>query len=315
MIDEHTLKSFSAINNFVNSLDELYGEDHHPLRQYQFVLGKTTLNHHKVIDKHLTAFREFSQNNRQEILQKDSNFVDSKILYPHIGKTSVYIDMNEIFKLVEKESSKDRENIKNTIWKHLLTISAFVDPVAKATEVLRRETEKIREDVSAESDLLSNIISQAETMAETMTEGEGEGGVPDPSKMMGMLQSSGIMGDVLGKLTTGEVDISKLMGMTLNMAQTLGKEIAEIHPEDADKMTPAFDELKIAQDRYDLMKKNGESSEEQDVLNAVLNSSQNVCSIIDREVKENPVESVQNSSMVPVSESSPEPETPMADVD
>ena len=120
--DENFLIAFKSICNFVNDLGSEYGEKHKPLKLYQRLINKTQISHDQIIKKHIDVYYKFCLANRDTIYGKDSEkLVENKIIY----SKNVYIDMKYILSIADEENTV-------CIWKHLLTISAILDPTGKA---------------------------------------------------------------------------------------------------------------------------------------------------------------------------------------
>jgi hypothetical protein len=198
---DYTLIAFKSISNFVQQLSEIFvSDENHSLKLYQRLLNKTTLSHTKAIDKHIIAFREFCLSNRDAIYEKNfKNLIKPRVEY----SSRVYIDFNIIF----KEADSDTRNV---IWKHLLTISAFVDPAGKAKEILKENKD------NKEADFLTDIINKVESNVK-----------PDsnPLEAVSSIMSSGIFNDLISgmnnKIENGELDLSKLMGTVQEMCVSL----------------------------------------------------------------------------------------------
>lgn len=109
--------AFDSICNFVKTLSESYGEDHYPIKLYEYLLEKTTPDHTKVIQKHLNVFRSFCEKNKDALENLDKLLLNpDQITYSE----KVYIDIGSI--LTECDSQTE-----NTIWEHLLTIFCLLD--------------------------------------------------------------------------------------------------------------------------------------------------------------------------------------------
>ena len=52
----------------------------------------------------------------------------------------------------------NRENRLTMIWKHILTITAFVDPTSKAKETLKEYMKSSKNETQREKNFLSDII-------------------------------------------------------------------------------------------------------------------------------------------------------------
>ena len=207
MNSDTSLVCFKAISNFTSELVELFSKQQRSLKLYGRLINKTTIVHDKSIKKHIDAFRNFCVSNRDAIVKKSIEMLS-------IGKISysqrVYIDMIEIFKLSDKETS-------NVIWEHLLCISALVDPAGKAREVLKENLASGKAG-DGETTFLTDIIDKVEAHVD-----------PDsnPMEAVSSIMKSGIFTDLIGGmnsgLSDGSLDLGKLMGAVQGMVGQLGE--------------------------------------------------------------------------------------------
>ena len=198
--------TFKAISEFTKELCENFSskEKNHSLKLYEHLLNKTTLSHDKAIKKHIDAFREFCISNRDAISNKNSSLlVNNKVIY----SSRVYIDFSSIFKEADKEST-------NIIWKHLLTISALVDPAGKAKEILKNNAD------SKEANFLSDIINKVESNVNPNS---------NPLEAISSIMSSGVFNELITGMNSGiqngDLDLGKLMGTVQTMCSSLSADI------------------------------------------------------------------------------------------
>ena len=199
---DYNLLAFKSISDFVKQLCEIFAtkNKNHSLKLYEHLLNKTTLSHEQSIKRHIELFKIFCIANREAILNKNSkNLVQNKVEY----STRVYIDFSNIFAESDKETT-------SVIWKHLLTISALVDPAGKAKEILKNKTD------SKEANFLSDIINKVENNVNPGS---------NPLEAMSSIMSSGVFNDLISGMNTGiqsgELDLSKLMGTVQTMCASL----------------------------------------------------------------------------------------------
>ncbi len=202
LINDFNLVAFKAISKFINDLGEIYALTDHQLRLYQRLINKTTLNHDVAIKKHLNAFKKFCVSNRVSILNKNLKVLkEKKVKYSE----RVYIDLHSLM------HSSDSDTL-NTIWKHLLTISAIVDPAANAKEILKKSQ-------TSESNILQNILEKVEANVD-MTN------TTNPLEAVSSIMSSGILSDIMETMNSGikdgSLNIPNLIGTVQNMVTTLG---------------------------------------------------------------------------------------------
>lgn len=198
----YELIAFKAISEFTKELSQNFTtkDKNHSLKLYEHLLNKTTLSHDKAIKKHVDVFKTFCIENRDAIKNKNISLLKNKKIY---YSNRVFIDFSSIF----KESDKDTTNI---IWKHLLTISALVDPAGKAKDVLKNSSG------TKEGEFLNNIIDKVESSVNPNS---------NPLEAISSLMSSGVFNDLItgmnNGIQNGELDLGKLMGTVQTMCSTL----------------------------------------------------------------------------------------------
>ena len=101
---------------------------------------------------------------------------------------------------------------KSIMWKHILTLCAFVNPSINAKDILKKDN-------STEENFLTNIIN---TVEENVSDD-----ITNPMEAVGNIMSSGIFTDLVGSMSSGlqngELDLGKLMGTVNNMVGSLSK--------------------------------------------------------------------------------------------
>jgi len=205
------LIAFKSICNFINNLSAEYGKKHKSLKLYNRLINKTQISHDQVIKKHISLFQKFCSENREALAtQSREKLVEKKITY----SDRVYVDMDLILGMADKETS-------SVIWKHLLTISAIVDPAGKAKEILRKNAEDGKAGPS-ESNFLADIISKVEKNIS-----------PDanPMEAVSSIMQSGIFTDLMAGmqsgLSNGQLDMGKLLGAVQGMMANMGEQAGD----------------------------------------------------------------------------------------
>ena len=216
-MNDTEVTTFNAISKFIEELNKLFGKRHKPLKLYHHLIEKTTFSHKKAIRKHIEGFRKFCIANRDAIVHTKSSLLKMKVL---TYSKHAYIDMAVIFKLATTD-------VIQVIWKHLLYISARVDPAGNAKKVLTKNVSEGKTSGN-EAKFLENIISKVETSVGSDTK--------DPMSALSSIMSSGVFTDLLGGmqngLQSGQLDLGKLMGAVQGMVSNLegkvdGKESAD----------------------------------------------------------------------------------------
>jgi len=209
-MNDSELIAFKAISSFVVDIGETFGNRQKSLALYKRLIEKTTIVNVGPIKKHVEAFRIFSVKNRDAILTKDvTKLVEKTIVY---SENKVYINLEHLLKFADKEQT-------DIVWKHILTISALVDPTAKAKDVLKKDMEKKQQSGGDgnEEQFLTNIIDKVEDHVNPES---------NPMEAVSSIMKSGIFTDLIGSMNSGvsngELDLSKLMGTVQNMMSQLG---------------------------------------------------------------------------------------------
>ena len=116
----------------------------------------------------------------------------------------VFIDLGGIMRTADKETL-------NIIWKHILTISAFVDPAGRAKEILKKN------DSSNESNFLENIINKVESNVNPNS--------TNPMEAVNSILNSGVLTELFSDMSSqtqnGSLDLGKLMGTVEKMCNSL----------------------------------------------------------------------------------------------
>lgn len=207
MNEETSLIAFKAICNFVNDLEFAYGKRHKPLKLYKRLINHTQISHDNAIRKHLTLFHDFCVSNRDALsTQEISKLCQKKVEY----SDRVFIDMELIMRIADDETLP-------IIWKHLLTISAIIDPTGKAKEILKKSADEGKTGRD-ETDFLTNIISKVEASVK-----------PDanPMEAVSSIMQSGIFTEMMSDLGSKKLDLGKLLGAVQGMVSTLGNQVGD----------------------------------------------------------------------------------------
>jgi len=163
--EKNNLVVFSAIINFVKDLTSVFKKNtHKPLYLYQHLLSKTQKTNTLIVDKHIKAFRDFCEKNRDSIEKKSVELLkEDCIIYSH----NVFINIKFLFNNCDIDT-----DIKNSIWKHLIYLSSLLDHKGKAKEMLRNafgsgnRNGNVNTDEKSndkENELLNKIIQSIDT--------------------------------------------------------------------------------------------------------------------------------------------------------
>lgn len=185
-----SLNAFKAISDFVIELGKMFSKKHKPLSLYCRLITKTRILDTKPVEKHISAFRNFCESNRTAIESKNYEvFVVRRISYSE----KVYIDMFNVFKHADKET-------RDTIWIHLLTLCALLDPVGNAKSLLKTAQQSLdytRSESPGTGDMLQTLLSSGVmgNLINSMgTGGTTDGTPPDLSGIVGLVD--GLMSNI-----------------------------------------------------------------------------------------------------------------------
>ena len=213
-MDDTILMSFKAVAAFVKDLNEVFGKKQKSLALYARLIEKTGIVHEKPIEKHLEAFKAFCIYNRDSISSQNKRGLSNpKISY----NDRVYIDMNHIFNLCENEP-----DTTDTIWKHILTISALLDPTSNAKKILKENIEKNQHEGndSKEEEFISSLIDKVEQSIDPTKVSD------NPMAAVSSMMSSGVITDLIGNmqngLASGELNLGRLMNTVQGMMTKMG---------------------------------------------------------------------------------------------
>ena len=218
-MEDIELITFNCISKFVGELSDLYGKKQKSLAYYKRLLDKTTISNVEPIKKHIKAFKTFCVDNRDIIHSKDSEKIKESssniIMYSNL----VCIDMGHIFRLISKEETTEEINdITEAVWKHILTISAMIDPAGKAKEILKKNNKNSeKKDEGNEFDFISGIIDKVEKNVDPNS---------NPMEAVTSIMQSGVFTDMIGdmskNLQEGNLDLGKLMGTVTGLVSNMG---------------------------------------------------------------------------------------------
>jgi len=192
---------YKHIVEFVNDLYSAFATKSHPLELYhRFIETKVDNEEKKQIQIHI--FKNFINDNSQAIKLKDYNlFCKSDIVY---NKKCV-IKLVELFKIANLQEQE-------IMWNHLLVISSLLNP---DDEDINKMLSKLN-DNSKEGEFLQDIFGQI-----TQSVDINSMDTSNPMASIMNLMSSGgfmnIMNNMNTKLSSGELDLNKLIGSVTNL--------------------------------------------------------------------------------------------------
>ena len=209
ILSENEITIFHNIVNFIGAINDLHGEFSENIALYNILLEKTGLVHKDPVRKHIQMFSDFLKANHEAIIEKQAGqLVDHRIEY----SPKVYLDFEELFRIT------DEDNVE-VLWQHLLALLALVDPLSKARDLVRAQN-KDAADEEKESNFISNIVQK-------VTENIDENKMKDPAEMVNSILGSGIFSELVqdmnNGITSGDLDLSKMMGGLQSIMGDLSK--------------------------------------------------------------------------------------------
>lgn len=200
---EKFLHAFGKISDFVSELNGVFGGHFHEIAAYNHLLSRTKISQKLIIKKHVELFREFCERNREAFLSKDfSKIVSRRIAFSE----RAYIDVHAL--LSQKNIDSDTSD---TIWNHLLVISASIDPTVEIQEMLK----KLQTSGSPEGQFLDNFFTRIQSVDTSNISAS------DPMTAASAILQSGVLNDLVGSIDKqvkdGSLDFGKLLGTVQTM--------------------------------------------------------------------------------------------------
>lgn len=238
-MDDKTALAFNTICNFIRDLNASFGNKQKSLMLYGHLIEKTGLIHIDPVKKHINLFKKFVEENQEAIENRDKSlFQTTTIGY----SDKVSIDIQKIFELCDKEEEK-------VVWTHLLTISAVLNPMGNAKQILKTLSETKKPAVS-EDNFLKNIMDKIGSEVENYdTENL------NPMQMIGSMMSSGALNDIFQSISTGindgNLDLSSMMNSMQSLVSNLNTMVTESKEEE-----PKIPELEPIPEKSEPSKEN-----------------------------------------------------------
>ncbi len=222
-MDEHLLKCFKAISDFVQDLNTNFGKKYQPVALYNRLLELTTLKDDASISRHIAAFKLFFMQNPKYVTE---HILSSNNCIKYSDR--VYLDMGKILYKCDKPSTQ-------TIYKHLVLIYSLVnigtdnDATKDALNILKnmndgpaKGVDRIAADLNlpdtTEGNFIKDTLSEMSMHFENMDNTAG-----NPMQMMNGMMQSGFfnkyMTDLQNKFTSGEMSIGSLMNTVTGLIQ------------------------------------------------------------------------------------------------
>jgi len=232
------VKEFGLIIKFLEALSDCYKQSKHILF-YKTLAEKTTNKHAEGIRRHIHIFNKFCERNLTAIQNKDeSKFVAKNIEY----SAKAFIDIKNIL-----SSEKDKE-IKSAIWEHLTALCYYAMKKLESTETKSEggtETKETKVDSSVpsvSSQLLGSLKDKeshkgseeddfVSGLIDKMSNGLSNEQMADPSSLLMTMMTNGMLSDIMGdaesKMSSGKLNINKLLGSVQGLIGKLSTEDTE----------------------------------------------------------------------------------------
>lgn len=208
-MDNNTALAFNTICNFIRDLSASFGNKQKSLLLYGHLIEKTGLIHIDPVKKHINIFKKYIEENQEAIENRDkSKFKTTSISY----SDKVAIDLKGVFSMCDKEEEK-------VVWNHLLTISAVLNPLGNAKQILKDLTASSSGKKNPnlnEDNFLKNIMDKIGSEVENYdTENM------NPMQMIGSMMSSGALNDIFQSISSGLNEGNLDLGSMMNSMQSL----------------------------------------------------------------------------------------------
>lgn len=205
--NEKTLQAFEKIVDFVSELNIAFGASFHEVAAYNHLLSRTKISQRPIIKRHVELFKEFCERNHEALLSKDP----AKIVSHRISFSErAYIDVHALL----SQKSLDSET-SDTIWSHLLVISALIDPTVEIQDMLK----KLQSSGSPEGQFLDNFFTKIQSVDTSNISAS------DPMTAASAILQSGVLNDLVGSIDKqvkdGSLDFGKLLGTVQSMLGSL----------------------------------------------------------------------------------------------
>jgi len=201
-MDEDIYKPFTKILTFVKELNNTFGNKYQNIQLYYKLLKKTPVSNKSAIKKQNTVFSTFLSNNEEAILKSDYKLLkDRNISF----SDRVFINIQQL--LSESEDS-------SIIFKHLQLISILFKKDDKMIEALKSEND------DREGKFLNKFMNKVETVFNASDTPE-----TDPMKAAMSLIQSGVLSDMTKEISSGKLNVNKLLGNLQGMMKDVVKDI------------------------------------------------------------------------------------------
>lgn len=242
-LEQKDIDSFEAIKEFVVCLNGVFGKRNQKLALYNRLVETTTVEQEDRVRLIVSAFKDFCQENSLMIINKNLDTLQKGTKICYDNKPNISIEIKHFL-------SNSTPEIKRTINDHLLTITALLGN----EQTLQNIDEQLKKELEVKPSIqIDNSTSEGKFISEILdkTQNAFGGNEPtDPMSAMMTMMASGtlkeITEDITQKISSGEVDITKLMGMMQGMISDLQNSGVQMpNMQEIAKMVQAPPNLKI----------------------------------------------------------------------
>lgn len=233
--NDEKLKIFSRIVNFVNQLNNVFGKRQHSLQLYNRLITNIKISSTLGIDKHIDIFKDFTLKNRECIVSKcPSKLVENNIKY----SDNINIKMKEIFRMSDIDTTK-------IIFDHLIVINALLNSTTENKEILKDSLKSTSSSNNAEKNCIDEIISNLENVIDP----QNSNSAAEILKLTTNPNFTNMMKNMIGGITSGDLDPAKLFTTAVNMSKDLSNSTST-----SVTVTEKVDNKCVAQTQIELVK-------------------------------------------------------------
>lgn len=208
-MDEKYIEAFNAVVSFVGDLWEVFGNPKKatPLALYRRLVSHIKTTDADAVNKALSGFRQFLVTYEETILDNNLGNIPRGTIIKYGTSKTVFLEIQKYIHLSDTET-------KEAIRRHLIAVSAILDPNAQKIDALEQKLTDLNIDESSnEGQFITGIMSKAKNSIENVnTDNPGQA-------IMGLL-SSGVIQDMVVGLQSGVADGSMDMQKLLGSMQT-----------------------------------------------------------------------------------------------
>jgi len=213
-MEDKYFKAFTVIVAFVDDLHGVFGNGKTPLDLYHRLTDHIKARDIKAISRIVRPFEDFVVEYRDLITSGEISKIPRNTVISYENSDRVYIE-------IQKFIYKGDVNVKSSIHRHLLAISAVLTPDEK---ILQEFENKMSED-TPEAQMINSVIEKI---------GAIEPSGQDPMGMITQVLSGGLVQDLFTTMQegvgSGEMDIGKLMGTLQNTIGALQGSVGQKSP-------------------------------------------------------------------------------------